>query len=535
MTATPNAAIYCRVSSIRQEDGYSLADQERGCREYAERQGYRVVMAEQELADSTALSRPRLDAIREAGRRGEVERIIVYVQDRLGRGADIIAVTLYLLQASGVAAECVLEPFGDTALDKGLVAIRGMVSGMEKENIARRTQAGRRARARSGKLIPGYKVLYGYRWRDASKSAYDIDPETAPIVQRIFRELAAGRSYRGMALDLTRDGIPTPAGAPDWTDSTIRKLIRHPGYTGQAVAYGPLQRTKVRTPQDEMRWRDVPRQEGESIALPEGTIPPLITAAEAAAARSWATTNKKAATRNNRNPEAFLLRGGYARCAACGGPAHAVWKTARAGEDQRPVYIIGNGMGTHRRCPKTNMSARQLDAAIWSDITRRMTPEFIARQIARHRDQDTAAPELDATKQALADVAKKQANLARFAATIDDEATIAPLRAELSSLAQQRQRLEERRDALASQHAAWMEKGQLLADLDARCAIWRENMDRADYALKRRIIIALDIRVSLRPADCHPRYTVESDWSVALEEDEPTIVRTSTCPPPNRH
>src|SRR5439155_21486905 len=180
----PRAAIYCRVSSARQEDGYSLDDQERGCRQYAEQRGYQVAVVEREVADSTALSRPRLDALREAGRRGELDRVLVYVQDRLGRGADIIAVTLYLLEAVGLAAECVLEPFGSTALDKGLVAIRGMGSGMEEENIARRTQAGRRARARSGKLIPGYKVLYGYRWRDASKSAYDIDPETAPVVRR---------------------------------------------------------------------------------------------------------------------------------------------------------------------------------------------------------------------------------------------------------------------------------------------------------------------------------------------------------------
>src|SRR2546429_3127825 len=81
-----NVAIYCRVSSPKQEDGYSLDDQERGCRQYAAQRGYAVVAVEREVADSTALSRPRLDAIREAGRRGEVDTLIVYVQDRLGRG-----------------------------------------------------------------------------------------------------------------------------------------------------------------------------------------------------------------------------------------------------------------------------------------------------------------------------------------------------------------------------------------------------------------------------------------------------------------
>jgi DNA invertase Pin-like site-specific DNA recombinase len=74
-------AVYCRVSSPKQEDGYSLDDQERGCRQYAEQRGYVVAVVEREVADSTALSRPRLDALREAGRRGEVDTLIVYVQD----------------------------------------------------------------------------------------------------------------------------------------------------------------------------------------------------------------------------------------------------------------------------------------------------------------------------------------------------------------------------------------------------------------------------------------------------------------------
>src|SRR5436309_1291821 len=92
-------------------------------------------------------------------------------------------------------------------------------------------------RVSSPKQEDGYS-LDDQRWRDASKSAYDIDPEAAPVVQRIFRALASGRSFRGIAVDLMRDGIPAPAGGRAWNDTTIRNIARHPGYTGRAIAYG---------------------------------------------------------------------------------------------------------------------------------------------------------------------------------------------------------------------------------------------------------------------------------------------------------
>ena len=100
-----------------------------------------MALVEREVADSTALSRPRLDALREAARRGEVERIIVLVQDRLGRGADIIAVMLYLLEASGLTADCVLTvevsnpPESVVGRDRDVEALQGLV--LRPRNIGR--------------------------------------------------------------------------------------------------------------------------------------------------------------------------------------------------------------------------------------------------------------------------------------------------------------------------------------------------------------------------------------------------------------
>src|SRR5215218_2299637 len=82
------AAIYCRVSSVGQEDNFSLETQEAACREFALAQGllvseanmYREVHTGNDLAERT-----RLSALRAAARRGEVDVVIAHGVDRLSR------------------------------------------------------------------------------------------------------------------------------------------------------------------------------------------------------------------------------------------------------------------------------------------------------------------------------------------------------------------------------------------------------------------------------------------------------------------
>ncbi|CAN5237475.1 hypothetical protein BH11PSE5_BH11PSE5_27100 [soil metagenome] len=48
-----------------------------------------------------------------------------------------------------------------------------------------------------------------------------IEPDEVPVVNRIFREFAAGKSPRAIARDLNADGIAGPSGR-SWSDTTIR-------------------------------------------------------------------------------------------------------------------------------------------------------------------------------------------------------------------------------------------------------------------------------------------------------------------------
>src|SRR5207248_154207 len=130
------------------------------------------------------------------------------------------------------------EPYADTSEGRMTRGMKGIVSGEEKANIRLRTQGGRLARARAGKLIPGPRPLYGYRWRHAgtgkgqTKVAYEIDEATAPIVRRIFTELVAGRTLAAVAEGLHADGIPTPHRAARWVYSSVQCIAKNTRYAG---------------------------------------------------------------------------------------------------------------------------------------------------------------------------------------------------------------------------------------------------------------------------------------------------------------
>lgn len=79
-------------------------------------------------------------------------------------------------------------------------------------------------------LHNGGTCPYGYTLDEASNQ-FVISQKEAAVVQRIFRERAAGRSLRQIANDLTRDGIATKRGGR-WQANTVKTILENIFYTG---------------------------------------------------------------------------------------------------------------------------------------------------------------------------------------------------------------------------------------------------------------------------------------------------------------
>jgi hypothetical protein len=68
---------------------------------------------------------------------------------------------------------------------------------------------------------------------DLDDKALVPDPETAPIVRRIFEWRVGGHSWTSMVDELNKESIPSPRGG-HWTVSTIRSIVRNEAYLGVA-------------------------------------------------------------------------------------------------------------------------------------------------------------------------------------------------------------------------------------------------------------------------------------------------------------
>ena len=306
----PRVAVYCRVSSAGQEDNYSLDTQEAAARQHAADRGWPVVATYRDVHSGSELfERPGLTALRQAVRSSGIDLVIAHAVDRLSRNQAHLGFLLSEWDHLGVQLELVTEDLANTPEGRLLQSVRGFVAEVERLKIIERTKRGMRARVESGKPLPGRKPPYGYRWIDEDHSRLEFDPETLPVLKRLFAGVLGGRTLRSMAKELTDEGVPTPTGKNRiWVVSSIRSIIMHPIYAGRPVAY--------RTTGVRKRGHPVAAYTPEEqwVDLPPEIAPPVLTPEEAVAIKARLAYNKLTAPRNNVDPTGALLRCGIARC-----------------------------------------------------------------------------------------------------------------------------------------------------------------------------------------------------------------------------
>lgn len=503
-----SAVIYVRVSTDGQEDNTSLETQEAACRRHAQERGYSVQAIYKDVHSGYDLwERPQVRLMLETIRSRQTGAVICYALDRLSRKQTHTAILVDECERAGVALHFVTEEFEQSAVGNFIRSAKAFAAELEREKIRERTLRGKLARLQSGRLLPGPRPPYGYQWRDAGHSALIPNDNTAPVVRRIFAEVMAGRSLRALARQLNTEGVPTPHGGVQWNHSTLRAICTNPRYSGIAEA-NRVQAVKVvgrKSP------RQIIRPEQERVALPQGTIPPLIDEATFAATQERIARNRIDAPRNIRDPQAYLLRAGFVVCGQCGRATTATWqKMPRTGE-KIPIYRVAKNSEEHRGCAGAAVTASILDRAVWSRVTQLLTdPTLIAEELARLRQEDPTEADLASVDRQRDTVGRKLANLTKRLAVVEDEMVGDLLLAEISTLTKQRRQLEDEREAIMDRRVGWEEAQHDLAVLEKWVATVATNLEATTYEQKRTILALLNVRVRLFPADQQPRWIIEA-------------------------
>ena len=225
---TRRAAIYARFSSARQREE-SIEDQVRVCRDYAERNGMRVVRTYKDEARSgtDATHRPGFQRAVADAQKGRFDVLLVYKQDRFARNRFDSAMYKSKLRRAGVelvsATESVPDGPEGIILDSVLEGMAEYYSANLSQNVLRGMEGNARKCRHNGVRV------YGYDY--APDGTYAVNDEEAERVREAFRLAASGLCVADICRDLNNRGLLYRDGRK-WGYGTLHRLLRNDKYTG---------------------------------------------------------------------------------------------------------------------------------------------------------------------------------------------------------------------------------------------------------------------------------------------------------------
>jgi site-specific DNA recombinase len=397
------AILYARVSTDEQaRSGYSLAQQIEALRDYASHEGYEVLEEVQDAGQSGAsLERPGMDRVRDLVAAGGVFVVLSQDRDRIAREPAYH----YLLRKEFEEYGCRMRSLNDRGDDspEGELTdgILDQLAKFERAKTAERTRRGKLQKARSGRIVGGHPVNYGFKM-NATRDAYEVDEPKMAVVRRIFRMIGEeGLAITAVSNALNREGVPGPTGGR-WNTMAVRSFILEDVYkphTAEEAAnlvsaevaasldrnkrYGiwwfnrqRWRRTKASEPSPIGEGRVYrskvvstlrPRDEWVAVPVPDSGTP----TETARAARHIVANNKPCSSNGDRFWE---LSGGVLRCSECGRRMRTSVTRKKDGKCYFYYSCASRREGNLSSCEnRRTHRAERIEPAVWELVSNLLT------------------------------------------------------------------------------------------------------------------------------------------------------------------
>lgn len=393
MAAPVVVDLYARVSTAEQAaEGYSLAEQERRLRAFADAQGWTVNACYIDGGYSGAkLDRPGIKSIIADVQARKISKVITYKLDRLSRSQKD---TLYLIEdvftPAGVDYVSMTEPF-DTGspFGRATVGVLSIFAQLEREQIAERMTLGRIASAQQGNWRGGSGVPIGYRY--LPKTATEpgrlvVDAYEAGVVRDVFAQFLAGRTFHAI-YDYCRQNYTTSYGSfAGGGAALIPAMLSNRAYIGDIKYAG--------------KWY-------------AGKHEPIIDAATFERAQALLADYRATLDEHKRRPfQTGHLLSGFLFCGECGARwcFHSCSYKNKAGE--RIVYgtytcYTKNAHKSQRRADRCSIpvwSASELEALVWAQVLALRFEDLAP-------DDDADALQLQTLEDHISDIERQQGRL----------------------------------------------------------------------------------------------------------------------------
>lgn len=448
MNTDSRVALYARYSSDNQRDA-SIEDQLRLCRERAAREGWEIIDSFSDRSVSGAsLIRPGIQALMQDAQAGRFDVVLAESLDRISRDQEDIAGVYKRLTFAGVR----LVTLTEGEVSELHIGLKGTMGALFLKDLADKTRRGLRGRVEAGKSGGGNS--YGHRVvRDLGPDGLPvtgeraIEPTEARVVERIFRDYAAGKSPRTIAQALNGEGLPGPR-SEDWSASTLHgNRARGTGILNNELYIGRLVWNRLRYLKDPETGRRVSRLNPESAwivtEIPELRIVPQ-DLWDAVKARQGKLVLPERGNRGqvmtSRRRARYLLSG-LMRCDACGGGMSMISATHLGCSGARNKGTCGN---------RKTIARREVEDRVCAALsTRLMDPELFAvfceEFVAETNRLRAAQSGSKATTQA--ELAKVNRDLDRLVQALLDGVPAASVRERMQQLEARQAELERKLEA----------------------------------------------------------------------------------------
>ena len=372
--------IYARYSSANQREE-SIEGQLRECRRYAERFGYSVI---KEYTDSAISGRsdqrPAFQQMIKDSDCHAFEAVLVWKLDRFARNRYDAAIYRNKLKKNNVKIVSVTETFSDgpegVILEGLLESLAEYYSLNLSENISRGMYDSALQRKYLGKKMLGY--------RKGPDGCYEIDPDTAPIVRRIFTEYHEGKLPAEIVEDLNRDGFRTSRGQ-SFNKNSLYRIISNEKYTGM------------------YRYKDIEDPEG---------IPPIISRELFESVNCM--VKKRQYKKRKQDPADQFILTGKLFCGHCGYPMTGESARSKNGKYFK-YYSCNESRKRGSDCKKKRISKGLIEAEVIRIISAEVLSDEFIRIVAdafmEKQSENSNKKELEALSHQLKEVEKKITNI----------------------------------------------------------------------------------------------------------------------------
>ena len=232
----PRVCAYCRVSTEEdnqassyelQVQNYTKMIQDNPDWEFA------GIFADEGISGTSVLHREHFLEMIEKCKAGEIDLIITKQVSRFARNVLDSLNYIFMLRQLDPPVGVYFETEKLNTLDRSsdmVITVLSLVAQSESEQKSNSLKwSFKRRRAQGLGIYPNCWLL-GYEGHD-----WSINEDEADVVRTIYRLYIEGLSSPQIAELLTKSGIPTVTGLPNWSAGTVLGILRNEKYCGDAL------------------------------------------------------------------------------------------------------------------------------------------------------------------------------------------------------------------------------------------------------------------------------------------------------------